>query len=283
MIAARRRRRARLERTCSPAAAPARRITKFDVDDLACQDRATSVPRGDGSDGHVQSGTGSGAQGTAQDRRFHPLRHRGGRRGAEGFRLEARRPRTSAAHRRDDRLRHRRPRRHRRQRDHPEGARPAPHQPVLHPGQLINLASGQVSIRYGFKGPNHAVVTACSTGAHAIGDAARLIMFGDADVMVAGGAEAAISRLGVAGFAACRALSTERNDDAGEAPRGPTTATATASCMGEGAGVVVLEEIRARQGARRQDLRRGRPATACPATPTTSPRPPRTATARSAA
>ena len=83
----------------------------------------------------------------------------------------------------------------------------------LSPSALINLISGQISIRYGYRGPNHAVVTACSTGAHAIGDAARLIAFDDADVMLAGGAEAAVCRLGIAGFAAARALSTSYNDN----------------------------------------------------------------------
>jgi len=108
--------------------------------------------------------------------------------------------------------------------------------PFFIPGRLINLASGYVSIKYGLKGPNHSVVTACSTGAHAIGDASRLIMFGDADVMVAGGAEAAISRLGMAGFAACRALSTGFNDapEKGSRPYDKD--------LGEGSGVVVLEE-----------------------------------------
>jgi len=114
--------------------------------------------------------------------------------------------------------------------------------PFFIPGRLINLVSGQVSIRLGAKGPNHSVVTACSTGAHAIGDAARLIMLDDADVMIAGGAEAAVCRLGIAGFNACRALSTAYNDTPEKASR-PYDRDRDGFLMGEGAGVVILEEL----------------------------------------
>ncbi|MDA7739726.1 beta-ketoacyl-ACP synthase II [Amylibacter sp.] len=115
--------------------------------------------------------------------------------------------------------------------------------PFFIPSCLINLISGQVSIKHGFKGPNHAVVTACSTGAHAIGDAARLIQFGDADVMLAGGAENPICEIGIAGFNACKALSTAHREDPKSASR-PYDQNRDGFVMGEGAGVLVLEEYK---------------------------------------
>ena len=122
---------------------------------------------------------------------------------------------------------------------HERGPKRVP--PFFIPRSLINLASGQVSIMHGYRGPNHSVVTACATGAHAIGDAARLIALDDADVMVAGGAEAAICRVGIAGFCALRAMSTSFNDDPIKASR-PYDKDRDGFVMGEGAGVVILEE-----------------------------------------
>lgn len=114
--------------------------------------------------------------------------------------------------------------------------------PFFIPGHLVNLCSGQISIKYGLKGPNHANATACSTGAHAIGDAARMIMLDDADVMVAGGAESAICRIGMAGFAACRALSTNFNEEPTRGSR-PYDKDRDGFVMGEGSGIVILEEL----------------------------------------
>ncbi|MGZ9113381.1 MAG: beta-ketoacyl-ACP synthase II, partial [Brevundimonas sp.] len=113
--------------------------------------------------------------------------------------------------------------------------------PFFIPSALINLTSGQISIRHGLKGPNHSVVTACATGAHAIGDAARMIMMDDADVMVAGGAESSIVPIGIAGFLACKALCTAYNDTPEKASR-PWDKDHSGFVMGEGAGIVVLEE-----------------------------------------
>lgn len=218
----------------------ASRISHFEVDDLACQ-IACQIPRGDGSDGTFNPDdwmdpkeqrkvdefiifgmaaaeqairdSGWSAKSTEEQNRAGVLIGSGigGLQGIE-----------ATAHV----MREKGPRRI---------------SPFFIPGRLINLASGYVSIRHGLKGPNHAVVTACSTGAHAIGDAARLIALDDADIMVAGGAESPVCRLSLAGFAAARALSTGFNDRPEAASR-PYDTDRDGFVMGEGAGVVVLEE-----------------------------------------
>jgi 3-oxoacyl-[acyl-carrier-protein] synthase II len=227
-----------------------RRIEKFEVSDISCK-IAGQVPRGDGSDGTFDAdrwmepkeqrkvddfivfAMGAAMQ-ALDDANWHPSRYEdqivsgtmigSGIGGVEGI------AETSLL------LRDRGPRRV---------------SPFFIPGRLINLASGYVSITHGLKGPNHAVVTACSTGAHAIGDAGRLIALGDADVMVAGGTESPVNRISLAGFAACRALSTGFNDTPERASR-PYDRDRDGFVMGEGAGAVVLEEYdhAKRRGAR---------------------------------
>ncbi len=218
----------------------AARITSFEVSDLACQ-VAFQVPRGPGIEGKFDPDEWmepkeqrkvddfiifgmAAADQALNDADWHPTRYEdqvvsgvlmgSGIGGLEGI------EQTSII------LREKGPRRV---------------SPFFIPGRLINLASGQISIRHGLKGPNHAVVTACSTGAHAIGDASRLIALGDADVMVAGGTESPVCRLSIAGFAACRALSTSFNDEPTRASR-PYDRDRDGFVMGEGAGAVVLEE-----------------------------------------
>src|ERR1700683_3304148 len=227
-----------------------RRIDKFEVSDIPCR-IAGQVPRGDGSDGTFDAdhwmepkeqrkvdnfiifAMGAATQ-ALDDANWHPSQYEdqivsgvmigSGIGGVEGI------AETSLI------LRDRGPRRV---------------SPFFIPGRLINLASGYVSITHGLKGPNHAVVTACSTGAHAIGDAGRLIALGDADVMVAGGTESPVNRLSMAGFAACRALSTGFNETPERASR-PYDRDRDGFVMGEGAGAVVLEEYdhAKRRGAR---------------------------------
>ncbi len=219
----------------------ARRITEFEVDDLPCQ-IACIIPRGDGSDGTFNPDDWmepkeqrkvddfiifamSAADQAVSDSGWKPATHEeqcrtgvligsgiGGIAGIveAGYTLRDKGPRRVS--------------------------------PFFIPGRLINLASGHVSIRYGFKGPNHSVVTACSTGAHAIGDAARLIALDDADVMIAGGTESPVCRIAVAGFSAARALSTGFNDAPEKASR-PYDRDRDGFVMGEGAGIVVLEEL----------------------------------------
>ncbi|SUW23882.1 beta-ketoacyl synthase [Brucella abortus] len=219
----------------------ARRVTEFEVDDLACQ-IACRIPVGDGTNGtfnpdlhmdpkeqrkvdpFIVYAVGAADQ-ALDDAGWHPENDEdqvrtgvligSGIGGIEGI-VEA-----------GYTLRDKGPRRI---------------SPFFIPGRLINLASGHVSIKHKLRGPNHSVVTACATGTHAIGHAARLIAFGDADVMVAGGTESPVSRISLAGFAACKALSTERNDDPTAASR-PYDEDRDGFVMGEGAGIVVLEEL----------------------------------------
>ncbi len=218
----------------------AERVTDFQVDDIACQ-IACRIPRGDGTNGTYNPDDWmdrkdqrkvdqfivfamAAAQQALDDADWHPESYAdqissgvligSGIGGLEGIETAA------------NILRDKGPRRL---------------SPFFIPGRLINLASGYVSIKHGLKGPNHSVVTACSTGAHAIGDAGRLVALGDADVMVAGGAESPVCRLSLAGFAACRALSTGFNDSPEAASR-PYDKGRDGFVMGEGAGVVVLEE-----------------------------------------
>lgn len=218
----------------------ASRVERFQVDDLACQ-IACHIPHGDGTNGTYNSDDWmasreqrkvdnfivyamAAAQQALEDADWHPETYEdqiasgvligSGIGGLEGI--------ETASHI----LRDSGPRRI---------------SPFFIPGRLINLASGYVSIKHGLKGPNHSVVTACSTGAHAIGDAGRLIALGDAEIMVAGGSESPVCRLSLAGFAACRALSTGFNDDPTRASR-PYDKDRDGFVMGEGAGVVVLEE-----------------------------------------
>ena len=219
----------------------AKRIDEFDVSDLSCQ-VACQVPRGDGSNGSFNPGDWmehkeqrkvddfivyamSAATQALKDAGWKPTSYEdqtrtgvligsgiGGLQGIE---------KTSILF-------------------NDKGPRRV--SPFFIPGRLINLASGYVSIEHGLKGPNHSVVTACSTGAHAIGDASRLVAFGDADVMVAGGSESPICRLALAGFAACRALSTNFNDAPQKASR-PYDRDRDGFVMGEGSGIVIIEEL----------------------------------------
>jgi 3-oxoacyl-[acyl-carrier-protein] synthase II len=204
------------------------RIIGFEIDDLPCQ-IAAQVPRGDGSDGTFNADQWMEPKEQRKVDDFIHLRRR--RRDPGAGRTPTGRPTTyedqiasgvligsgigglGGIYETSIVLKEKGPRRV---------------SPFFIPGRLINLAGGYVSIQHGLKGPNHAVVTACSTGAHAIGDAGRLIALGDADVMVAGGAESAVTRIGMAGFAACKALSTGFNDRPNKA-RGPMTRIATAS------------------------------------------------------
>ncbi|HST95429.1 MAG TPA: beta-ketoacyl-ACP synthase II [Microvirga sp.] len=218
----------------------ARRITDFEVDDLACR-IACQIPRGDGRDGTFDADQWmepkeqrkvdpfivyamAAATQALDDAGWKPATYED--QCASGVLIGSGIGGIGGIYEASQTLIERGPRRV---------------SPFFIPGRLINLAGGYVSIAHGLKGPNNAVVTACSTGSHAIGDAARLIALGDADVMVAGGTESPINRLSIAGFAACRALSTNFNDDPTRASR-PYDKDRDGFVMGEGAGIVVLEE-----------------------------------------
>ena len=218
----------------------ARRVETFDVSDIACQ-IACMVPRGDGTEGTFNPDEWmepkeqrkvddyiifaiSAATQALNDAGWHPKSHED--QCATGVLIGSGIGGLGGIYETSILLKEKGPRRV---------------SPFFIPGRLINLCAGYVSIRHGLKGPNHSVVTACSTGSHAIGDAGRLIAFGDADVMVAGGAESAVNRIGLAGFAACRALSTSFNDRPTEGSR-PYDRDRDGFVMGEGAGCVVLEE-----------------------------------------
>ena len=218
----------------------ARRVEAFDVSDIACQ-IACMVPRGDGTEGTFNPDEWmepkeqrkvddyiifaiSAATQALNDAGWHPKSHED--QCATGVLIGSGIGGLGGIYETSILLKEKGPRRV---------------SPFFIPGRLINLCAGYVSIRHGLKGPNHSVVTACSTGSHAIGDAGRLIAFGDADVMVAGGAESAVNRIGLAGFAACRALSTSFNDRPTEGSR-PYDRDRDGFVMGEGAGCVVLEE-----------------------------------------
>jgi 3-oxoacyl-[acyl-carrier-protein] synthase II len=218
----------------------ARRITEFEVEDLACK-IAARIPVGDGTDGTFNPDlymdpkeqrkvddfivyAVAAAKQALDDANWHPETREDQLR--SGVLIGSGIGGLGGIYEASLTLKERGPRRI---------------SPFFIPGRLINLAGGYVSIEHGLKGPNHAVVTACSTGTHAIGDAARLISFGDADVMVAGGAESAVNRLAIAGFCACRALVTAYNDDPTRASR-PYDKDRDGFLMGEGSGIVVLEE-----------------------------------------
>jgi 3-oxoacyl-[acyl-carrier-protein] synthase II len=217
------------------------KITDFEVDDLACQ-IAARIPRGDGTDGTYNPDQWmepkeqrkvdefivfamAAATQALDDADWHPKTEED--QTATGVLIGSGIGGIGGIYEASITLKEKGPRRV---------------SPFFIPGRLINLAGGYVSINHGLRGPNHAVVTACSTGTHAIGDAARLIALGDADVMVAGGTESPVNRLSIAGFAACKALATGFNDDPTRASR-PYDRDREGFLMGEGAGVVVVEEL----------------------------------------